>query len=204
MVKVGDRVEVMTNGLCVPKGTILTVTKPMNSANIFCTNDPSGKGTNGELGFLDTHLIGGTLRLLSTTQTQPVFTQGPNPNQAAQVGFKVGDVTEWYGGEQWEIIGENATEFELKMVKVATSSLGLVPGTICWYPKADIGNYAKVVLATSLQPSATTLNGYVQKMDFVDVKITIGSPKCCCGAASCKDFLHSTWCDAYEPVWKET
>lgn len=65
MVKVGDKLEVVTDQYQTPRGTILTVTKVYPStSNHFDTDDPTGK--KSELMFWGHALTGGYLKPLST------------------------------------------------------------------------------------------------------------------------------------------
>jgi hypothetical protein len=64
MVNIGDKLEVMINSYVVPKGTILTVKKPLDAAGIFYTDNPTGKDTC--LGFWDISLTSGHLKIVKT------------------------------------------------------------------------------------------------------------------------------------------
>lgn len=81
--------------------------------------------------------------------------------------FKIGDIVNWPAcGEQWKIVGENATDYEVELVKADLSFRIKQVGEKVWHAK---GNFARCTLITkptrSYPGSVSTL---IEKFDIGD------------------------------------
>ena len=202
MVKVGDKIEVMVDNLAgaqEKKGAILTVTR----APGYDSTDPlrfttSTNSTVKGWYFDISDLSNGNLKLLTSSVPANVT----NPIQ-----FKVWDLTEWSNGSQYLIIGEKGLDFTIQLVKVGSiggSYFGI--GHIYDHPKAKFYHGVKLVpqngvtanwfAAYQANPPDKTIDSLVAE------GLAIGLKKCECGADKHGFASHSTWCDCYEPTWR--
>jgi hypothetical protein len=205
MVRVGDKVEVMVDnlgGTQEKKGAILTVTKApgydCRYPDYFATDTTNS--TVKDWYFVISDLSNGNLKLL--TSSVPI-----NNSATYSVQFKVGDLTEWFDGSQYLIVGDKGPNFTIQLVKVGSygSSVGI--GHILDHPKAKF--YAAKLVpqngTTATNHTTTTMAhqpNYTFKGSPEILRVTVRVNKCECGADKHGFASHSSWCDCYEPTWK--
>lgn len=205
VLKVGDKLKVMVDhpkGANERVGNILTVTKPdghdLLKPDVFCTDSTDPAYTIGWT-FRLSHITDGSLMNMSST---PVNNSTTNPVQ-----FKIGDITEWFDGSQYEIVGEDAFNFEICLIRLGSVTSRLVIGSTVRHGKGNffncklVGHNPRPGFTNSISASGTTPRQSIQDVAR-NLCANVTKSGCECGAHKVKDHLHSNWCPEYVATWR--